>query len=216
MAQYRAIFQNAYFKGLATAAVLTAGLAVGQAQAATSDENLDADELASATGQIEITGTTTDKGTDNKWGALNISGAATTTIGQDLKITGGAKASNYITSDDTDDAVVTGKALTIEVKADKAKDNGLTIKAGTQSGAKAVFTDAHIKIGSLDINAADSTKAGALEANTITIGSAPKADAKAAPATLNAYVTLGKSGSIGIEATDSGDLSKLTTLTLNQ
>ena len=36
MAQYRAIFQNAYFKGLATAAVVTAGLAAGQAQAALS------------------------------------------------------------------------------------------------------------------------------------------------------------------------------------
>ncbi len=33
MAQYRAIFQNAYFKGLATAAVVTMGLAVGQAHA---------------------------------------------------------------------------------------------------------------------------------------------------------------------------------------
>ena len=35
MAQYRAIFKNAYFKGLATAALVTAGLAVGAAQAAT-------------------------------------------------------------------------------------------------------------------------------------------------------------------------------------
>ena len=35
MAQYRAIFKNAYFKGLTTALVLTAGLAAGQAQAAT-------------------------------------------------------------------------------------------------------------------------------------------------------------------------------------
>ena len=34
MAQYRAIFKNAYFKGLTTALVLTAGLAAGQAQAA--------------------------------------------------------------------------------------------------------------------------------------------------------------------------------------
>ena len=34
MAQYRAIFQNAYFKGLATAAVATVALAAGQAQAA--------------------------------------------------------------------------------------------------------------------------------------------------------------------------------------
>ena len=36
MAQYRAIFKNAYFKGMATALVLTAGLATGAAQAATS------------------------------------------------------------------------------------------------------------------------------------------------------------------------------------
>ena len=34
MAQYRAIFQNAYFKGLATAAVVTMAMAAGQAQAA--------------------------------------------------------------------------------------------------------------------------------------------------------------------------------------
>ena len=33
MAQYRAIFKNAYFKGLTSALVLTAGLAAGQAQA---------------------------------------------------------------------------------------------------------------------------------------------------------------------------------------
>ena len=34
MAQYRAIFKNAYFKGMATAVLLTAGLAAGAAQAA--------------------------------------------------------------------------------------------------------------------------------------------------------------------------------------
>ena len=35
MAQYRAIFKNAYFKGLTSAVLLTAGLAAGAAQAAT-------------------------------------------------------------------------------------------------------------------------------------------------------------------------------------
>ena len=39
MAQYRAIFKNAYFKGMATALVLSAGLAAGQAQAIASDED---------------------------------------------------------------------------------------------------------------------------------------------------------------------------------
>ena len=39
MAQYRAIFQNAYFKGLATATVVTMGLAAGQAQATAVDSD---------------------------------------------------------------------------------------------------------------------------------------------------------------------------------
>ena len=43
MAQYRAIFKNAYFKGLTTALVLTAGLAAGQAQAATNFTSTDSD-----------------------------------------------------------------------------------------------------------------------------------------------------------------------------
>ena len=34
MAQYRAIYKNAYFKGIASAVVLTAGMAAGAAQAA--------------------------------------------------------------------------------------------------------------------------------------------------------------------------------------
>ena len=38
MAQYRAIFQNAYFKGLATAAVVTMGLAAGQVNAKQEDQ----------------------------------------------------------------------------------------------------------------------------------------------------------------------------------
>ena len=37
MAQYRAIFNNAYFKGLATAALVTVAMAAGQAQAASGD-----------------------------------------------------------------------------------------------------------------------------------------------------------------------------------
>ena len=37
MAQYRAIFNNAYFKGLATAALVTVAMAAGQAQAADGD-----------------------------------------------------------------------------------------------------------------------------------------------------------------------------------
>ena len=57
MAQYRAIFKNAYFKGMATALVLTAGLAAGAAQAA--------DEVYSDTGKTWTT----------KPGSVRIAGA---------------------------------------------------------------------------------------------------------------------------------------------
>ena len=216
MAQYRAIFQNAYFKGLATAVVVTMGLAAGQAQAAASDKNLDADELSSATGEIIITGENNDKGTENKWGALNISGAANTEIGYDLKITGSAKGDNYITSDDTGNAVVTGKVLTIEVASDKVKDNGLTVKGTAQSGATAVFTTANIKAGTLDINAKDSTQSGSFAANTINIGTASSSNQKATAVTTNAYVNLGDKATLGTALANNKLLSEMTTINLNK
>ena len=45
LAQYRAIFKHAYVKGLASAVLLTAGLAAGQAQAASADKLLTALKL---------------------------------------------------------------------------------------------------------------------------------------------------------------------------
>ena len=46
LAQYRAIFKRAYVKGLASAVLLTAGLAAGAAQAAPTDTYLDKDDFA--------------------------------------------------------------------------------------------------------------------------------------------------------------------------
>ena len=58
MAQYRAIFQNAYFKGLATAAVVTMGLAAGQAQATKTDAVLEVGDSVTVTPKtITINGT---------------------------------------------------------------------------------------------------------------------------------------------------------------
>ena len=70
MAQYRAIFKNAYFKGLTTALVLTAGLAAGQAQAATVTNIADAtsydspyDSTTPITDKVVIGGTDGNSGT---------------------------------------------------------------------------------------------------------------------------------------------------------
>ena len=58
MAQYRAIFNNAYFKGLASAALVTVAMAAGQAQAATSDlaTALSGTKAESPAASIEING----------------------------------------------------------------------------------------------------------------------------------------------------------------
>ena len=83
MAQYRAIYQSAYLKGLASAIIVTASLAAGQAQAAalTSFDGLKSDETITIPGNKEslaiTSGTANDtaefkvqitsgKGIDNK------------------------------------------------------------------------------------------------------------------------------------------------------
>ena len=59
MAQYRAIFKNAYFKGMASALLLTAGLAVaGGAQAATNISETNWGNLTAVDGVTTVTGTT--------------------------------------------------------------------------------------------------------------------------------------------------------------
>ena len=58
LAQYRAIFKRAYVKGIASAVLLTAGLAAGQAQAAaTSFTTLDAINAEDGT-EVAFDGTT--------------------------------------------------------------------------------------------------------------------------------------------------------------
>ena len=60
MAQYRAIFKNAYFKGLAAAALVTAGLAVGAAQADTVITSGDGSNSIIVDGNALFSGTTSD------------------------------------------------------------------------------------------------------------------------------------------------------------
>ena len=60
LAQYRAIFKRAYVKGIASAVLLTAGLAMGQAQAAAGDTILDAaDDFVSGTTSVPAAQTIT-------------------------------------------------------------------------------------------------------------------------------------------------------------
>ncbi len=78
MAQYRAIFNNAYFKGLATAALVTVAMSAGQAQAAGLTGALNADK----TQAVEITVT---EGTNHE---LDASGG-TNKYSLGITVTGG-------------------------------------------------------------------------------------------------------------------------------
>ena len=69
MAQYRAIFKNAYFKGMATALVLTAGLAAGQAQAA--DDTQDYYYNSNNGGNFS----TWNSGASSNWQKIDFSGS---------------------------------------------------------------------------------------------------------------------------------------------
>ena len=120
LAQYRAIFKRAYVKGIASAVLLTAGLAVGQAQAAaytggaTSWEGASgtvtitdsqADGVAAANrffDNLEISGEngslTITKANGKHQNAVNVKGALTVKSGATLTVSGGALAGAYTLS----------------------------------------------------------------------------------------------------------------------
>ena len=135
MAQYRAIFKNAYFKGMATALVLTAGLAAGQAQADYTGSS-DFFGLPTASTDIKSTSTApsgswTDQSTDSMSNDSHIAGA----IGE-TSATGGRLEVDHNNS-------VSGSALggivvsTSNIGSLTATDNALTLQSGAKLGHSA-------------------------------------------------------------------------------
>ena len=88
MAQYRAIFNNAYFKGLATAAIVTAAMAAGQAQA---DTTLTLGASKDAALKIEVTSGTSNATADatNKFAStISVSNGAILNLSGDVVAAG--------------------------------------------------------------------------------------------------------------------------------
>ena len=169
MAQYRAIFKNAYFKGLTSAVLLTAGLAVaGGAQAATlTTANLPTD------GKTVIV-----DGTDN----TNIRDTAVTdaTLNGSLIINSGAASDNNTTGNllqASAAANITGDkfGITIDAKSNDAENVGLAITANSRTSGTAYNVNIGsltIRKGSLGLAMSTSAQSGDLNvtADSITIG----------------------------------------------
>ena len=161
LAQYRSIFKNAYFKGLATAVVVTAGLAAGQAQAAdqiyydAASKDLSKDTITNPWAKATATdGSTVNPGSDiaGAIGSTTVSGG-NLTIGGDSPIkSAGGSALGGVIIDTTG-----GHAL-------NATSNNLYLKNGgsvtgsaygaylNTSGGNVTATDNHVH---LDLSAND-------------------------------------------------------------
>ena len=178
MAQYRAIFKNAYFKGMASAVLLTAGLAAGAAQAADIDEttwgNLTAvDGVTTVTGDqnADVTsGNYTDfsfntSGTfsidavqniiiENKSGGNTVtaSGAALTVTGTNTTITLQGSGGN----------AASGALSIVGSGANAAKLDVKTFNVGvgelTLTGGNAASGDATLKAGTINLMGGDGSK----------------------------------------------------------
>ena len=205
MAQYRAIFQNAYFKGLATAAVVTMGLAAGQAQAQdTAIASLTGDQSFDSSTAFEITSSAT---ANDALTSINI------TAGDGHKVSGAQTAGTTVTASKTD--------LIIE-GAGKASATKLTVEGKQASGAiaKLIVKDLAVKNGTLDLTT--DTNAATVEAESITVGkeatqSTPVTIADGDPTaviSVAASSTLGKATTAytlykGGQITLAGDAAKL-------
>ena len=205
MAQYRAIFQNAYFKGLATAAVLTAGLAAGQAQAAKNDPYTGAESIIGST--VTITG---DANTDPDSTADSYTKIAVTATNQANKdkaivINSGSTANNITGTDET---TFTAKSLTISSTGNTAQ--GLKID-GSTNNTTADFTD-FVTLTKGTIHLVGGDNAGTLQSKKIDIGT--KAATQPKDVEPNAILTLDKGGVLG-KALAAGELDTLGIINLN-
>ena len=178
MAQYRAIFNNAYFKGLASAAIVTVAMAAGQAQAADVKSDFET-FLTSATDAEHRAGDFTinagDTATTEKGGYLT--NLTITGKGAALTFSGAGKADHLHVSNTV--SVTSGGTLTLgdntwgivnsEGKGDQEKweinpQSKLLVNDGTVSITKSQIqlssidlTDATVTIQTNHENAADTT-----------------------------------------------------------
>ena len=141
MAQYRAIFNNAYFKGLATAALVTVAMAAGQAQAQATDLS---SQLVSGGGTpVDIV--TSGESTLNASGDKAIAKSITVNAGHQLTTSGDLVSIGGLTVNSGSTLIVSGGSVLLGTKdasgnvaygADLKSDNGTLNLSGGNIGVQ--------------------------------------------------------------------------------
>ncbi len=215
MAQYRAIFNNAYFKGLATAALVTVAMAAGQAQAGTeftTGDTYTSDTLAGITGKTPIV-TTANGDTLKNAAKKYINGI---TVAKDTALTA---SGSFISADDV---TVSGK-LTLEEGAqlllaskqtsgsnnDPIYDKNLTVNSGG-----AIDLKGNIGLANFNISEATITMAsGGTNGTNLTAYGTPVAQdgpQPTGPLPFNAVSTLNKTTATLGDSSNITSIGKLT------
>ena len=172
LAQYRAIFKSAYFKGLATAAVVTAGLAASQAQAATNiDQSVWGNLTQNSDGVTIANGDTGSDGSNGLYQNFSFITGASTDAEQNIVITSGS--SHSISGATNGSVTVSGSATAITLSGSTATDPSFAITAGnTGSGATLGISSFTVTKGTLNLTGKDATTLASLKAKTITLNGA--------------------------------------------
>ena len=203
MAQYRAIFQNAYFKGLATAAVVTMGLAAGQAQAA----SIYGDDQKSTELTVTIDGKATDAKDNLKtYGNLKVTDKSKNFKDQTIVITDGVIATpvNEVKAN-TADAKLTVKNL--EINAGDATKGLKVHSAAAFNSELNVLDTVTLKAGTLELAGQATDKTAKLNTPKLSLNGST---------VEKAVLSLGASGAVfgnGVTVdTNNGQVTKDATL----
>ena len=183
MAQYRAIYKNAYFKGIASAVVLTAGLAAGAAQAAdsgTSTPPVFEDLGASITDEAGWTGLKGNKKATDKL-KLEVTGKTANNANVfALDLTSGAHSVKAADNAGGGASALTAKNGKIIISS-SAGDASLAVSTDKdKSGATLELNEVDLQKGTITINGSGAGATASLTAKAIKIGNNDgSADSKA-------------------------------------
>ena len=192
LAQYRAIFKRAYVKGIASAVLLTAGLAAGQTQAAILDTSAlpDTNETATITGD--------DRDVAPEYQYLQLSGTSAAFNGT-VDVTAGYATSgeNVIIGNSSAETSITGTG-TLNISIDNANVGQGVLVVGDGSGSSLNIGAINVNEGALKLSSSGSNGSGTVTvaAGTINIGTegatAPQAWVSLSDSGSSAGVTLGR------------------------